>query len=297
MRLHGFGVVVLAALVLMVGSPALAVVTIYNNFGAGHDGWDYNWGLGWTVAGENVPAQYGAEQAMAFEATDSGILSDIWVAMWYVPLDAQPDFVTLYLARNPSGLPPVPEDVLEQWTITEFGSWSQWNPPQHLTGNGSTTIAEGESYWLWAVGGPTTWCGWCLNSDPALTCPHTMRREGEDWLPVSNETASAFRVDLGEDPSSMPEVDGRLVLSELMVRPNPAGSSVEVICRIEQAGTLTMRLIDAAGRVAQTAQVREAAQGERIWRIDAAGLPRGVYYVVVDGQGHERLSGKLILAP
>ncbi len=297
MKLLDFRGVVLLTLILVVTSPAFALVTIYNNFGAGHDGWDYDWGIGWTVAGENVPAQYGVEQAMAFEATASGTLSDIWVAMWYVPLDAQPDLVTVYLARNPSGLPPEPEDILEQWTITQFGSWSQWNPPQHLTGNGSTIIAEGESYWLWAVGGPTTWCGWCLNLDPALTCPHTLRREGEDWLPIGNETASAFRVDLLEDPTSTPEAAERPVLPELVVLPNPARSAVEVICRNAQAGTATMLLIDATGRIARSAQVREAARGEQIWRIDAAELPRGVYFIVQDGPGRERLSRRLVLAP
>ncbi|MEW6746159.1 MAG: hypothetical protein AB1486_25750 [Planctomycetota bacterium] len=53
-----------------------------------------------------------------------------------------------------------------------------------------------QSYWLWASGGDASWCGWCMNIDPRLTCPHTLRREGEDWLPVANETASAFRVDI-----------------------------------------------------------------------------------------------------
>lgn len=284
------------ALVLMVGSPALAAVTIYNNFGPGHDGFDYNWGMGWTVAGENVPAQYGVEQAMAFEATASGTLSDIWVAMWYVPLDAQPDVVTLCIARNPSGLPPTPEDILEQWTITQFGSWSQWNPPQHLTGSGATNIVEGESYWLWAVGGPTTWCGWCLNLNPALTCPHTLRREGEDWLPVANETASAFRVDVAEGPSVIPDAES-LTLTELTVRPNPARSAIDVIYQMSQPSPVTMRLIDSSGRIVETTQLWDTARGERTWRIDAANLARGVYCVVAESAGRERLSRKLILIP
>ncbi len=185
-----FGVVALAM------SLPTSAATIYDNFGPDHDGFDYNWGLGWTIAGGDVPAQFGVEQAMGFTADTTGLLSDIWVAMWYVPLDSQPDEVTVYLVRNPSGQPPMPGDVLEQWTITEFGSWSQWNPPQHLVGSGSTVIEAGESYWLWAVGGATTWCGWCMNIDPGFTAPHTIRREGEDWLPVSDETASAFRVDV-----------------------------------------------------------------------------------------------------
>ena len=242
-------------------------------------------------------AQYGVEQAMAFEATASGTLSDIWVAIWYVPLDSQPDLVTLYLTRNPSGQPPVPEDILEQWTITQFGSWSQWNPPQHLTGAGSTAITEGESYWLWAVGSPTTWCGWCLNSDPALLCPHTLRREGEGWLPVGNETASAFRVDLSQDPGAVAEVGVPPRRPTLRVQPNPARSAVEVIYRAPRDGASTLRLLDAAGRIARIAQLPEGANGERIWRFDATALPRGVYFVVGEGPDRERLSERLVLAP
>jgi hypothetical protein len=232
---------------------------------------------------------------MAFQATASGILGDIWVAMWYVPLDPQPDVVTLYLVRNPSGQPPVPGDILEEWTITDFGSWSQWNPPQHLIGNGTTIITEGEWYWLWAVGGPTTWCGWCLNLDPALTCPHTLRREGEGWLPVSNETASAFRVDVEPDPSGLPAAGSRPLAAELIVWPNPARSALEVHYRTSREGVATLSLIDASGRTARIARTRDAAGGERTWHIDTATLPRGVYFVVGHGPGQERLSQKLVL--
>jgi hypothetical protein len=194
-----FGVLLSLATV----SPAYAV-TVYNNFvGPDHDGWDYDWGMGWTVAGENVPAQYGVEQAMLFYPSASGPVSDIWVAMWYVPLDSQPDVVTLRLAHNPNGLPPTPQDVMEEWTITSFQSWSQWNPPQHLVGSGTSYLEQGASYWLWASGGSTTWCGWCLNKNPSLTCPHTLRREGENWLPIGNETASAFRVDVVPEPTAL----------------------------------------------------------------------------------------------
>ena len=107
MRPSRFRALTVAALALLIPSPALGQVTVYNNFGPGHEGWDYDWGRGWTVAGESVPAQYGVVRA------------------------------------------------------------------------GAAALVEGESYWLWAVGGSTTWCGWCLNLDPALTCPHTLRREGQ----------------------------------------------------------------------------------------------------------------------
>jgi hypothetical protein len=181
---------------LLFGSTASAQVTVYNNFGPGQGGWDYNYGTGWTVAGVNVPTQYGVEQAMGFQSTADGVVTDIWVAFFYVPSSTFPDTVTIRLTRNPQGLPPDSADVMEEWILTEFFDWYQWDPPHHLQGNGTSYLQEGENYWLWAIGGETTWCGWCLNVDPGLTCLHTLRREGEDWLPIANETASAFRVDV-----------------------------------------------------------------------------------------------------
>ncbi|MCB2211401.1 T9SS type A sorting domain-containing protein [bacterium] len=191
---------ILTALVLILLTAGLSFgqTTVYNNFGPDHDGWDYNWGLGWTVAGIHVIQQYGVEQAMSFQNTVDGTLSDIWVAFWYVPISAYPDTVTFKIARNPNLIPPVEDDILEEWVLTDFESWSQWNPPIHLEGNGTTMLNAGDHYWLWAVASDTTWTGWCMNSDPGLTGLHAMRREGEDWLIPSAETASAFRVDVLE---------------------------------------------------------------------------------------------------
>jgi hypothetical protein len=190
--------VVVAVILLVSISPAQ--ITVYNNFGPEHGGWDYNYGLGWTVAGENVPAQYGVEQAMGFQSTANGTVSDIWVAFFYVPLDTVSDQVTIRLTSNPQWLPPDTANVMEEWVITEFESWSQWDPPHHLQGSGATQLEDGMNYWLWAVAEEETWCGWCMNIDPVLTCAHTMRREGENWLPIAYETASAFRVDITATP-------------------------------------------------------------------------------------------------
>ena len=205
--------------ILFLVSVTSAQQTIYNNFGPGNGGWDYNWGLGWTVAGDSVSAQYGVEQAMGFESTATGLLSDIWVAMWYVPLDPGLDTVTVRLTPFNAGSPPDPGEVLEEWIITDFGSWTQWNTPQHLVSNGTVELQTGQSYWLWASGGQTTWCGWCMNIDPSLTAPHTLRQEGGNWLPISNETASAFRVDLASQVpveltsfTAMVEENGNIIL-------------------------------------------------------------------------------------
>jgi Secretion system C-terminal sorting domain len=196
-----------AVCMALLASAALCQTTVYNNFGPDHDGWDYNYGLGWSVAGDSVDPQFGVEQAMAFESTADGTLTDVWVAFWYVPMSAMPDTVTIKLTLNPNGLPPVEADVLEEWMLTDFESWTQWNPPIHLVGNGSSELLAGDSYWLWAVAEETTWTGWCMNVDPGFLCPHTLRRENENWLPVGNETASAFRVDVDDTPALNPTVE------------------------------------------------------------------------------------------
>ena len=54
--------------VMMLVPQAQAKLIAYNNFGPGNGGWDYNYGLGWTIAGNNVSAQYGVEQAMGFQS-------------------------------------------------------------------------------------------------------------------------------------------------------------------------------------------------------------------------------------
>jgi hypothetical protein len=183
---------------------AAANITVYDNFGPGNGGFDYNWGLGWTVAGEDVPNQFGVEQAFLFTPSDSGPVSDIWVAMWYVPLDAGVDEVVVRLAENTNGSYPLLADVMQEWTISDFEDWSAWSPPHHLVGDGGSILEAGTSYWLWAApANDTTWTGWCMNLDPGLTLPHTLRREGEDWLAVGNETASAFRVDVVPMPGSV----------------------------------------------------------------------------------------------
>ncbi len=188
-----FSIIILIIILLPIAD---AQEIAYNNFGPDNGGWDYNYGLGWTIAGNNVATQYGVEQAMGFQSEADGILTDIWLAISYVPISSLADTVIVFLVENPNGLPPDSAYIMEEWTLTDFGSWSQWNTPHHLVGNGTYELESGKSYWLWCIAKETTWCMWCMNIDPTLTCPHTIRREGENWLSISNETASAFRVDV-----------------------------------------------------------------------------------------------------
>lgn len=191
-------------LVVALASAAGANITVYNNFGPDNDGWDYNWGLGWTVAGDGLDQQFGVEQAFLFTPSESGPVSDIWVAMWRVPFVPGPHEVVYRLAHNTNDAFPEMGDVMQEWTLDQFEPWTDWSPPHHLEGDGTSYLQAGQSYWLWAQATlETTWTGWCMNVDPSLTLPHTLRRDGEDWLPIGNDTASAFRVDVIPAPGSI----------------------------------------------------------------------------------------------
>jgi len=155
------------AFLIMLISNVDGQVTVYNNFGAGHEGWDYTYTSGWTISGYDVAQQYGVEQAIGFESTVDGVVSDIWVAISYCNPSSLPDTVVVFLVENPDGLPPDSANILEEWTLAGFGSWSQWNTPFHLEGNGTSYLQEGKSYWLWAIGKETTWTMWCFNETPA----------------------------------------------------------------------------------------------------------------------------------
>jgi hypothetical protein len=260
-----------------------AQVTVYNNFGPGHDGWDYNFSTGWTVAGDSVTSQYGVEQAMQFQSTADGMVTDIWVAFFYVPSSSPPDTVTIRLTGNPHGMPPVPEDVMEEWTLTEFETWDQWSPPIHLQGNNVSMLQDGESYWLWAIGGETTWCGWCLNVDPYLTCPHTLRREGEDWLPIDNETASAFRIDVDPGIDIEPS-DNNIpqIYAFSQNYPNPFNSRTVIEYSLPDTGPVTIGIYDLLGRRIETLlnTVQNAGQHSVTW--DADEYPSGTYFYIIE---------------
>jgi Secretion system C-terminal sorting domain len=265
-------------LFLLLISNANGQVTVYNNFGAGQDGWDYTHTTGWTISGYDVAQQYGVEQAMGFESTADGMMSDIWLAVSYCTPSSLPDTVVVFLVENPDGLPPDSANIIEEWTIAGFGSWSQWNTPFHLEGNGTSYLQEGKSYWLWAIGKETTWTMWCLNEDPALTCPHTIRRENEDWLNISNETAGAFRVDVICNVGiSTPgtNIANSNVLSNY---PNPFHSSTTITYSLKNQGNVKLIVADMYGREVQSLVDAFQLAGEYSINYNPDQLPNGIYF-------------------
>lgn len=264
-------------IVMMVGSICMSQVTVYNNFGEGHDGWDYNYGLGWTIAGIDLASQYGVEQAMGFQSTEDGILTDIWLAISRVPSSSPADTVIIRIVENPDELPPDTNLILEEWMLTGFNTWSQWNTPFHLIGNGTTMLEEGHSYWLWAIGKEETWTMWCMNEDPSFTCPHTIRREDENWLGISNETASAFRVDVstGIGISDTEQELGAVLLQNY---PNPFSTSTTISYTICTPGYVNLIIYDIYGREVLPLVNKYQVNGDYNIIYDASGLTEGLYF-------------------
>ena len=201
------------------------------------------------------------------------------MAISFVPISTLSDTVIIRLTENPSGLPPDTADIMEEWTLTTFGSWSQWNTPIHLPGNGTSQLQAGHDYWLWAIGKETTWCMWSLNVDPSFTCPHTIRRENEDWLPVSNETASAFRVDVSEVTGiSTTDVRDSQGSSLAQNYPNPFHATTNISYTIGKPGFVNLKIYDLFGREIQTVVNEFQDAGIHSIDFDADQLSTGVYF-------------------
>ena len=50
----------ITTLLMLLHFFATGQMTVYNNFGEGRDGWDYNYGLGWTISVDSVENNYGS---------------------------------------------------------------------------------------------------------------------------------------------------------------------------------------------------------------------------------------------
>lgn len=269
----------LIALISLTFLSLNAQVTIYNNFGEGHDGWDYNYGLGWTISGDSVQNQYGVEQAMGFEAAGSGFVTDIWVAISYVPSSAYSDTVTVRLVENPQGLPPDTAFIMEEWVLTDFDDWYQWNEPIHLIGSNTSELISGNSYWLWAIAADRTWTMWCMNEDPSLTCPHTIRREGENWLSVSNETVSAFRIDVSPGIGIYEDTQNRKLGSLSQNYPNPVFSHTIIPYSINETARVKLVIVDILGEERMVLVDEFHSQGNYSCSLDVTGLNAGIYLI------------------
>jgi Secretion system C-terminal sorting domain len=277
-------------------SAAKSQVTTYNSFGPGNQGWDYSYNFGWTLAGYNVPSQYGIEQAMGFQSKEDCVVTDIWIAISSIPSDTRPDTINVRLARNFNRVPPDTSEIMERWTITNIGSWSQWNAPNHLVGNGKSRLQAGQSYWLWAVPNKNTLCIWCMNINPAFTCPHTLRRVGEQWLPISYETASAFRLDcMPISNVSLPNTAVSHDYSLGQNYPNPFNTSTIISFNIPSKSFVTLKVYDSLGRLVASLVSEELSPGDYSRQWNAGDSSSSIYYYQIHADNFSDTKKMLLL--
>lgn len=269
--------IILITLFVICNNVANSQVTVYNNFGIENNGFDYKHNLGWSIAGNNVN-QYGVEQAIAFQSTVDGILSDIWLAVSCAPNALEPDTINIKIAQHFHGMSPDSLYIIEEWNITDIKSWSQWNEPHHLKGNGLTELNKNEWYWLWLTPSDTTVCMWALNIDHRVVCPHTLRREYEDWLNTSNETSGAFRVDCMPIMSieTYKNTKPEYLLNQNY--PNPFNKTTKLSYSISESDVVKLIVYDVIGREVKELVNEFQEKNTYCVDFDAHGLSSGIYY-------------------
>ena len=256
---------------------SIGQVTVFNSFGTGHNGWDYNFEYGDRIIGPYASTQHSSwEEAFSFQSNTNGTVSDIWVAISMIPLSTEADTVTIRLTSNPYGLPPDTSNIMEEWTLTEFQSNSQWNTPIHLTGKGTSKLLDGESYWLWALGKDTTWCIWCAG-DPDIFALHALRIAGI-WHIMGAGTSSAFRVDV-DVSTDIPKISTKYYNNNLLFQnyPNPVYDNTYIEYSLGKSDYVNLKIFDIYGKEIHTLVNEFQNLGNHKVKFNASALITGIY--------------------
>ncbi len=268
----------LLTLISLLNHPAFGQATVYNSFGAGHNGWNYFYQYGDPITGSNVYTTYSYELAYGFQSSFEGVVKDIWLAISMVPDGPEADTVIIRLTDNPNGLPPDTNDILEEWTLTEFEPSYQWTPPVHLIGNGTTKLFNGQSYWLWALGKDSTWCIWSPSDDPLFTTQFTIRFDG-DWFYITEGTSTAFRIDIEVNTDILEGFNdnyGNNILYQNY--PNPVYNNTYIKYSLEKPEYVILKIFDIYGKEIQTVVNRFQDKGDYNINFIASRLKTGIYY-------------------
>ena len=118
-----------------------------------------------------------------------------------------------------------------------------------------------------------------MNINSSLTCPHTLRREGESWLPIANETASAFRVDVTPvqaiSPSNIGAIQGYTIAQNY---PNPFNTTTLITYEIPRQSHVTIDIYNSLGRKVTTLIDRLQPSGSYQVTWNAEDATSGVYF-------------------
>lgn len=91
--------------------------------------------------------------------------------------------------------------------------------------------------------------------------------------------------------SGIARLPGRLALN---IAPNPIRNRAVIAYSVPMAGPVSLKLYDVSGSLVKTLAGGYAGAGSHTARLDAAGLPRGVYLLGLES-GESRVTKKLIL--
>lgn len=82
-----------------------------------------------------------------------------------------------------------------------------------------------------------------------------------------------------------------LAKGEILIYPNPAKQETNILVQLSGAGTVGVRVFDAAGRLVYVEE--EYQEGSFVRNLDLKGLSSGMYQVIVQS-GNEVMTGRLI---
>ncbi len=189
------GVQLCVVLCLFVIASAAQAITVYNNFGQGSGGFEYNTEESWFIAGFYSGFDY-VEQAGAFTPSESGALSDLYLGLGVVLLQNE---TTIKLAPN-NGTPPSDEDLLETWIVTDL-PFLYSGDNVHLVSQNQPYLTAGESYWIWIAVDQGSSAGWGQNvtgaTGPIVQRCYSAYQGGLYWEDIiPSETLGALRIDV-----------------------------------------------------------------------------------------------------
>jgi hypothetical protein len=167
----------------------------YNTFSGN---FQYEVLAGSTVSGASTTPGYN-DTANQFVPTQSGNISDIWVAM---ALDAGPNEFVINLRSDDNH---APGGVIFSWTLTDraFPFDPNYHDPVHLVVTDPVPIQQGTPYWLeMHAGTPTSWLVWDFTRPPLFQNVAQRFSENGPWNVLQPGFTSAYAIAVVPGPGA-----------------------------------------------------------------------------------------------
>jgi|GEM_PF-5222234 len=187
-----------------------APITVFDNFGPGNGGFEYNGGTSWLIApGGGFPP---VQQAQQFTLGESGALSDIYLGLTQL-IPHNGNTVRVRLTDN-SGPNPESSNLIEQWTIVNAPSQAGTSVV-HLQSILAPVLNAGEQYWIWIEGVSGPGVGgfgggshrWGYNTTGDMQIMQQKNVDGVlpllQWRDQVLSTAGAMRIDIIPSPGTL----------------------------------------------------------------------------------------------